>query len=66
MAVRVVDHASASSTSAMFGLAGLHKRANLIYNKPTNARGYIAADAVARKRGAALAEADGLQKPMAG
>ena len=62
VAVRVVDHASASSTSAVFGLASLHKRANLNYNQPTNARGYSAADAVARKRDAALTEADGLQK----
>ena len=65
MAVRIVDHASSSSTSvssrvaAICTSAGLHARADLSCDQPTDACGYIAADAVVRLRDAALAETDG-------
>ena len=65
MAVRIVDHASSSSTSvssrvlAICKSAGLHARADLSCDQPTDACGYIAADAVVRLRDAALAEAEG-------
>ena len=65
MAVRIVDHASASSTSvssrvaAICTSAGLHTRADLSCDQPMDACGYIAADAVVRLRDAALARADG-------
>ena len=65
VAVRIVDHASSSSTSvssrvlAICISAGLHARADLSCDQPTDACGYIAADAVVRLRDAALAEAEG-------
>ena len=65
LAVRIVDHASASSSSvssrvaALCTSAGLHVRADLSCDQPTDACGYIAADAVVRLRDAALAEAEG-------
>ena len=65
LAVRIVDHASASSSSvssrvaAICTSAGLHARADLSCDQPTDACGYIAADAVVRLRDAALAEAEG-------
>ena len=64
-AVRIVDHASACSTSvsnrvaAICTSAGLHVRADLSCDQPTDACGYIAADAVVRLRDAALAETQG-------
>ena len=62
---RIVDHASASSTSvssrvaAMCTSAGWSTRADLRCDQATNACGYIAADAVVRLREASLAEIDG-------
>ena len=53
VAVRIVDHANSSSTSmggrvaAICTSASLHARADLSCDQPTNACGYIAADAVA-------------------
>ena len=64
-AVRIVDHASACSTSvssrvaAICTAAGLHVRADLSCDQPTDACGYIVADAVVRLRDAALAETQG-------
>jgi len=65
LAVRIVDHASASSSAvssrvaALCTSAGVHARADLSCDQPTDACGYIAADAVVRLRDAALAEAEG-------
>ena len=62
IAVRIVDHASASSASvsnrvaAMCVAAGFRVRAELSWDQPMSACGYIAADAVVRLRDAALAE----------
>ena len=61
-AVRIVDHASACSASVSSRVAsictsaGLHVRADLSCDQPTDDCGYIAADAVVRLRDAALAE----------
>ena len=65
VAVRIVDHGSSCSTSvssrvgAICRSLGLHTRADLSCDQPTDACGYIAADAVVCLRDAALAEADG-------
>ena len=65
MGVRIVDHASSSSTSVSSRVAaicrsvGFHTRAELSCDQPTDACGYIAADAVVCLRDAALAEAEG-------
>ena len=65
MAIRIVDHGSSCSTpvssreAAICRWVGLHTRADLSCDQPTDACGYIAADAVVCLRDAALAEADG-------
>ena len=62
MRARVVDHASASvhsinrRTAYLCRHAGLGTRADLACDQAVESRGYIAADAAARMRGAALAE----------
>ena len=64
-AVRIVDHATTCSTSVSSRVAaictsvGLHVRADLSCDQPTDACGYIAADAVVPLRDAALAETQG-------
>jgi len=65
LGVRIVDHASSSlssassRTAALCRSAGARMRADLRCDEPTDACGYIAADAVVRLRDDALAEIDG-------